>query len=126
MSAASATARGQRRAVALMRDTAVITRGTGEPVTDENGDVTYPTSVVYDGPCKIQTFEPYEQERDAAGQTEVLQRYSLHLPITAQDVARVGDVATVGARQFRINGLHHKTFQTSVRLLVDEITAGAK
>jgi hypothetical protein len=122
MTAASTVRAGRRAAEALMVDTCTIDRITGE-ATGEDGRVTptYADPPPYAGKCKLQTYEPYEQTPEVGGSTPTVQRYSLHVPVTAGPL-EVGDVATVGARRFRIAGLHRKSFQTAQRLLVDEIT----
>ena len=122
MTASSALARGRRMAESLMVDACTINRITGT-TTDENGyeTPTYADPPPYAGRCKIQTYEPHEQTPEVGGSSPTVQRYSLHVPIGAGPF-EVGDVATVGARVFRIGGLHGKTFQTAQRLLVDEIT----
>ena len=85
---------------------------------------------VYEGRGKVQTYEPYEADREVTGGTWVVQRYHVHVPVTAGPFEngdlveiltsplmphQVGDV-------FRVAGLHEKTMQTAQRLLVDEIT----
>lgn len=107
---------GQRVAEQAMRDTCVITRQVKTLVGDREQ---FLASTVYEGKCKLQTFEPYEQTPEAVAHSATVQRYSLHIPVSASVV--VGDLATVGTRRFRVAGLHHKTFQTAQRLLVDEV-----
>lgn len=107
---------GQRAAELAMRDTCVITRQTKVLVGDREE---FLASTVYEGKCKLQTFEPYEQTPETVAHSATVQRYSLHVPVSASIM--VGDLAAVGHRRFRVAGLHDKTFQTARRLLVDEV-----
>lgn len=115
-----------------MIDSCVITRVTGEgvydPETGTRGPA--PTVMVYDGKCKLQTYEPHESAVESGDHVYTQQRYHLHLPIGAGPVAvddtteltaSVADAQIVG-RAYRIAGTHHKTFATAQRILVDEIT----
>lgn len=96
----------------------------GPSVVDPVTGVVSPSAVpVYSGRCKVNTYQPYEEQRDVAGQTVVSQRYSLHVPVGAGPFA-VGDVVSVSGRRFRVGGTHAKTFQTAQRLLCDELTGG--
>jgi hypothetical protein len=111
----------QERAESLMTDPCMIVRPGAAATDPDTGEVTNPTTPVYDGPAKLTTYEPYEQTPDVGSSTPTLQRYSLHVPVTAGPF-EVGDVATILGRRFRIAGPHGKTWQTARRLLVDEIT----
>lgn len=125
---------GRAAAVDLMLDTVTITRPTGEPgeydpVTGERGPA--PTTTVYTGPGKVQTYEPYETTQRSGEHMYVQQRYYLQLPITATTVA-VGDTATVTAsandpalagRSYRVAGEHAKSWATARRVLIDEVVA---
>jgi hypothetical protein len=124
---------GRAAAVELMLDTITVTRPTGEPgeLDPETGErEPAPTTTVYSGPGKVQTFEGYEAARKSGEHVYIEQRYQLHLPIMAGPV-RVGDTATVTAavhdpnltgRTYRVAGLLHKSMATAQRLLIDEIT----
>ncbi|MDF2915988.1 MAG: hypothetical protein K0S70_205 [Microbacterium sp.] len=125
MSARSTVLRGRKRAEALMIDAVSVSRPTGavNPIT---GQPT--TSVVYTGKAKVQTYEAFEKQPEVGGGTVTVQRYTVHLPI-ATYVPRVGDVVTVTAavldsnlvgRRYVVQGLLHKSFATSYRLLVDD------
>lgn len=119
--------RGRAAALRHMRDQVTITRP-GPLAPGPTGRYEPTEQVIYQGPGKIQTYEPYEQAPEVAGHTATIQRYRLDLPVTAGPI-EVGDVATVtaprpphtGPRTFRVAGLHEKTAQTAQRLLVDEI-----
>lgn len=77
---------------------------------------------VWSGPCKVQTYEPDAVEVDVAGKFIARQEDRLHVPVTAGPF-EVGDVARVRGydRPYRIDGLLHKTYQTSQRLKVTMI-----
>lgn len=111
-----------RAARRLMTDTCKITRLATATNPNTGREYAKPFTV-YEGACKLQTYEPYEQTPVAGGHTTVVQRYSVHLPVKAGEIFRVGDVVEVEGRKFRIAGLNYKTHQTAIRLLVDEVVA---
>lgn len=124
MSFTTALAAGRRAAEAMMIDHCVVKRIPVEPIIDEeDGTERFDPEIVWEGRCKVQTYEPYEQTNEVAGHTTVSQRYSVHLPSSVTGLVEVGDVITVTGwvRDFRVAGLLHKSFQTACRLLVDEI-----
>lgn len=125
MSAVSALRAGRKAAERLMVDAVQIARVSTD--LDEWGNAA-PPAVVYEGKAKVQTFEPYESQRESGGASVIQQRYSVHVPWDAGPF-RVGDVVTVTAAalsahavgaEYRVAGLHEKSLQTSQRLLVDE------
>lgn len=100
-----------------------------DPDTGERAPA--PTEVVYTGKCKVQTYEPHESKPESGDHVFTVQRYSLHIPATAAQIA-VDDRAQITAseldpnlvgRTYRISGLLHKSMATAQRLLVDEVTA---
>lgn len=97
----------------------VITRQDPTP-TEEGGRRSWRTSVVYEGPCKVQTYEAYETNAEAGGHTYVVQRYRLDIPVSAPTLT-VGDVAKVNsfARPFRVVGELDKTHLTAQRVPVE-------
>lgn len=133
MTAADLLARGRARAEELMTDTVTVTRVTGPPgpVDPDTGErEPAPTTTVYTGPGKVQTYEPHESARKSGEHIYIEQRYHLHLPISATE-ADVGDSVTVTSsatdaqlvgREYRVAGEHAKTWATARRLLLDEIT----
>ena len=124
---------GRAEARVLMVDACTVTRVTGPPgpVDPDTGErEPAPTTTVYTGQCKVQTYEPHESARKSAEHVYIEQRYHLHLPVGTPRL-RVGDTATVTAsrhdpslvgRSYRVAGTHHKSMATSQRLLLDEIT----
>jgi len=141
MTVLTALAAGRAAAESIMLDTCLITRVTGppgpvDPVTGERTPA--PTETIYpppdamspfDGRCKIQTFEPYESNRNSGGHVFTEQRYSLHLPIGAGPVAIDDQVEIITAvsdpqlagRVYRIAGLHHKSLATAQRIPMQEV-----
>src|SRR5690606_28278811 len=109
-----------------MTSTATITR-LGEPVWDEEtGDYTDALTTVYTGKCKVQTFQAFEAEPEAGGAQRVIQRYYLHVPVSA-GVFLPGDRAEITASAnpilvgnvYVVAAPHEKDWQTAQRLLVD-------
>lgn len=110
----------RRRALALMTDTCTITRTT---ITRQNGRDVAVEQVVYEGRCKVQTYEAYESNPLSGGHTYTVQRYRLDIPLGAGPI-EPGDVAKVNTyrRSFRIAGGLDKTHQSAQRLPVEIIT----
>lgn len=122
----------QAEAESLMVDTCVITwldPDAAWTVDPETGlDVPPAPVTVYEGPCKVQTWEPYEQSPEVGGQTYVRQRYFVHVPVSAGpfevgavvEITEATNLPSTLNRRFRVAGLHEKTWQTAQRLIVDE------
>lgn len=121
MTATAAIIAGRRAALSLMGDKCKISRVIGL-ASGADGWQTHTESVVWEGPCRVQTYEPYEATITAGGHTSVVQRYQIHLPVDTPPLQE-GDLVTVDGYQrvFRVAGLLQKTFQTAQRLLVDEV-----
>jgi hypothetical protein len=131
--AVAALRRGRSRAEALMVDQCTITRVTGEPgpLDPETGErPPAPTITVYNGRCKVQTFEPNPSRPESGDHVYTVQRYSVHLPVSAP-VTQVGDLVEITAaaadpelvgRRYEVVGLMHKSLATARRMLVDEVT----
>lgn len=123
---AAALPRLQAHAESLMTSTATFTRR-GERVWDEDtGQYVDAPVTVYEGRCKIQTFQAYESEPEAGGATRVIQRYYLHVPVSAgiflpgdrAEVTASGNPILVG-NVYVVAGPHEKDWQTAQRLLAD-------
>lgn len=131
MSARGVTMRGRRAAERLMVDRCDISRpGSGTPVTDpETGEVTVPREAVYTGRCRVQTRRPYPSNPEAGEHAWTTVVLEVHLPVSATGI-RVGDTVTVTdsfdpgnvGRTFRVRSDDRKTYQTALRLLVEEVT----
>lgn len=118
MTAQTALAAGRRAAEALMTDTCTITRPTTTPDPDGLDRIT--EVPVWEGRCKVQTYEAHETAAQSAGALVVTQRYSIHIPHNVGAV-RVGDLIRVTGylSVFRVTGLFDKTYATSRRFQVD-------
>ena len=120
--------RGQRAAAALMVDRVKAVR-LGTPVTAADGSVSVPEAALYEGRGKVQTWEGFQGNPNAAGQIATTQRYTVHVPVAAWDV-RIGDVVIVQSahldpyldgRRYRVVALLHKSYPTAYRLGVEEV-----
>lgn len=131
MSAQYAVQEGRAAAEALMVDACTIVRVAGEPgpMDPDTGLPTpAPTTQIYAGRCRVQTYEPQESTPDSGGHTYSVQRYAVHVPVGTN--AAVDDIVTITAaamdpdlagRHYIVTALLHKTFATAHRLAVDEI-----
>lgn len=115
----------RRMAESRMTSTVQIERSTG--VQDElTGE--FERETVYTGKARITTYEALSTEANIPGVTLTVQRYSVHLPLSAGRV-EVDDLITVvnspnqlliGSR-YRVTGPHEKDDQTAQRVLVDHM-----
>lgn len=120
MSASAAVLAGQRAAECLMVDACTVVRV--EKVRDPETYVSREVeTLVYAGKFRVTTYEPYETVIISAGRRQVEQRYQAHFPVGAANF-EIGDLIrpTGTGRVLRVAGLLTKTFQTAIRLLVDE------
>lgn len=113
-----------------MVDTCRITRIIAEPgpVDPDTGLRGEPgTTMIYQGKCKVQTYEPYESAVRSGEAVHIEQRYRLHLPVEGPQImpsdlvemtASAHNPHLVGAG-YRVAGLLEKTWQTARRFLVD-------
>ena len=123
---------GRRAAARLMVDACTITHP-GEQVTDRRTGHVYavPDAVVYQGQCKVQSYQPFEQTPEAGAHTYSVQRYQVHVPVGAYE-PHIGDVVTITAaaydphltgRVFRVVALLHKSLATAYRLAITDEAA---
>lgn len=133
MGSLRALAAGRRAAERKMHDTCTIVRP-GEESTDEDGDVTTPSTAVYGtvlepGKCNVATYEAQESNPEAGGATLTVQRYRFDVPV-GSCVPAIGDVATIQTaaadpnlpgRRYRVVALLHKSKATAYRLGVEEV-----
>lgn len=130
MSALSLTLKGRKAAEALMVDTCRVERVTGRTTDPDTGEVVTTVEVVYDGPGKLQTQNPYPSEPNAGERVWTLAQTEVHLPMDTSGDVGTDDVVTVSSaldtasvgRTFRVRSAIRKTFQTANRLLVEEVT----
>ncbi|WP_423058703.1 DUF6093 family protein [Brevibacterium linens] len=127
---AGALLAGRARAEQMMKDQCIIRRVIGETTDRETGKVVPVYDAVYNGRCKLQSYEGYEQEKNTAGTALTVQRMSVHLPVGAYRI-NVGDFVEITGsrmdpllvgRKFRITQeAPFKTFATAYRVFVDYI-----
>lgn len=119
----------QAHAESLMTSAVTVTRldPNAEPAWDEDtGTYTDAPTTVYTGRAKVQTFQAFEAEPEAGGAQRVIQRYYLHVPVSA-GIFLPGDRAEVTASAnpllignvYVVAAAHEKDWQTAQRLLVD-------
>lgn len=133
MSYLSAIARGRVRAEDMMVDTCEVREpsvdGEFDPATGETAVV--PGALVYSGKVKIQNTDAvYERASDAGGHQFIVQRYSLHFPVSAPRIVEDHRVTITGSlvsphnvgRVFRVASPSEKTFSTAQRVNADELT----
>jgi hypothetical protein len=131
VTAQSAVVQGRAAAEAIMVDACVIERVTGEPgpLNPATGlRDPAPTTTVYTGKCRVQTYEAHESTPDSGDHVWTVQRYSVHVPVGTD--ARIDDQITITTasmdphlvgREYTVVALLHKSLATANRLAVDEI-----
>ncbi|WP_341741307.1 DUF6093 family protein [Trueperella pyogenes] len=123
--------RGRRRAVRLMRASVIVERLGEEKISDSPPfELVRERTRVYEGRAKIQSYEPYEQERAAGGATIVVQRVRVDFPV-GELTLEPGDVITVvdspddrllEGKSYRVPGsAPYKSLATAYRVFVDEV-----
>lgn len=111
----------QAEAESMMVTPCVIRRGGTVTADPESGaDVVVGGTLVYDGGCKLQSREGELRNAEVADSTTTSQRWEVHVPVSSGPY-RVADVVSVLGRQFRVEGLHVKSWQTAQRLPVVEV-----
>ena len=119
----------REQAESLMFETAVASRP-GEPFTDEDGVVITPSSVVYEGRCKLQTTVAQAASPVSAGHQFMVENLQLHFPVGAP--VQTGDWAKLTASQlddsnvgnaFRLVELARGSQRTAARWNVELVTA---
>ena len=114
----------------LMLDECTITRP-GEPVTDpDTGEVTNGGTLVYAGPCKVQSKDSATSSPEAGGHSFTVVSRQVHIPAESADV-RDGDVVTITAARtpqlvgkvYRVDGFTPDSYDTAFRIPVKEVTS---
>lgn len=103
-----------------MVDHVTVTRV--ETSVDAAGMDVFSETVVWSGPCRVQSYEPNSVLYVSAGRPVETQEHRLHVPWDAGPF-RMGDIAAVEGfpRRFRIDGLMEKTFASAQRLKIQAI-----
>ncbi|AYN57277.1 head-to-tail stopper [Arthrobacter phage Bridgette] len=132
MSAASATLMGRRAAERQMVDACVITRPTGQRVTDPTtGKVTIAETTVYTGKCQVVSKNSSTAEPEAGGHSFIAVSRTVKIPMNAADV-KDGDVirmtasklnAFTAGKKYRVDGYTPDSYDTAARLPVKELTS---
>lgn len=91
----------------------------GPPEVGTDGYERPKMTLVYEGRCKVQSYESYEVTPSAGEHRFTQQRYQIHLPVTAGPFD-VNDVITVDGYQyaFDVSNDFAKTYATATRLFV--------
>lgn len=119
---------GRAAAERLMTDRCVVRRKVGDETDPDTFEVRPVYETVYDGRCKMQTYEAHEATPVVVGATQVVQRASLHLPVGSYRTAP-GDVAVIVeardpllvGKAFRlVQEYPVKSHATSYRIFVDD------
>lgn len=130
MSAADAVLAGRLEAQALMLDTCTVHRP-GEPITDEDGNVTQDPTLLYTGPCKIQQTLAQSSNPEAGGHQFTVQDTRWDTPVAAGPF-EVNDVVTITeaildpqltGNVYRVDEPFHKSGATAQRTRVKQVTA---
>lgn len=121
------------QAEALMVDACMVTEPGGAPVWNETtGTYDAPTATtVYAGRCRVQVPNLSEQTVTAGERPWTLQEAILNLPVVGSESVEVGHTVTITAathddalagRRYTVVAEHAKTFATSRRLRIKEVT----
>jgi hypothetical protein len=121
---------GRRQAEALMVDRCTIRPVTATATNPTTGVVSSTLgAAVYTGKCKIQSMKPFRTSPAAGERVWTIGPDDIHLPVTGTAAVGTGqiveitsspDPANVG-RKFRVHSGDRKTFQTAIRLFVEEV-----
>lgn len=129
ISAESITLRGRLAAEALMIDSCVVERSTGEVTDPVTGVVSEGWETVYSGVCKVQGRQAQASTPDAGGHAFTVEQLMVHLPVSAQSLP--GDRVTVLSSamdpglvglKLRLTELARGTYRTADRWNVELVT----
>lgn len=131
MSAQGAMQAGRAIAEQQMIDACTISGGSESVFNEDTLEYETVEVIVYDGICELQFDNTAVRELDAAGQTLVEQGAILKLPVETSGDVREGHTATITdcrndpaliGHKFQIEGGHYRTFATSRRFPVKEVS----
>lgn len=124
-------AAGRRAFLARMRGTCTVTRP-GAPVTNDDGVVTTPQPVIFEGPCYMRyPGLAFENNHDAQGVTVTQSRVVARLPFGV--IFRPGDLVTILSDPdnpqmvgtvLRVASIDDQSQATAQRLLCEDNQAG--
>ena len=129
ISAEAVTLRGRVAAEALMIDSCLVERSTGEVTDPVTGVVSEGWETVYTGVCKVQGRQAQAASPVAGGHAFTVEQLMIHLPVSAQSrlddrvtiVTATMDPDLVGAT-FRLTELARGTYRTAYRWNVEAVT----
>jgi hypothetical protein len=112
----------------IMPITSTTTNPPGHP-TDPGKAVPEYGPTVYEGKCKIQNQRGYPSNPDAGGHSWTLGPLHLHLPVEGTAAVATGQLVEIltsfdgsnTGRRFRIRIGDRKTFQSALRVLIEEV-----
>lgn len=114
----------RRLAEALMIEHCVVTRPGRMVVDPETGYESPEMTVVYEGKCKVNSYESYEETPTAGEHKYTTQRYQIHFPYEAT-VLEVGDVIAVDGYRYPFNVTNdfQKSYATARRYFASKVVA---
>ena len=130
MTSTSITLRGRAMAERQMVDACTVTRQATASSDAELGTITYSTTTVYSGKCRVQQHGASTRPHQLGEAAVWLQRLELQLPMSVTAVAS-DDLVVITAssldpdllnRKWRVRELTHKTHETMRRYTIEETT----
>lgn len=114
-----------------LTSTCIVERLGAPTLDDSTGLYTPARSTIYEGPCEIQFRDTASREATPQGQSLLEQSPVLKLPVDGTGEIRPGDVGRLTANphdpavvglEFRVNGLHARTWATTRRIPIEVVT----
>lgn len=130
MTANTVTLRGRAAIERLMVDQCTISRQAVASSNGETGQITYTTTTIYSGRCRVQQKAPANRPHQLGEASVWLQRLELQLPMSVTQVASDDLVVLTSStldpdllnRTWRVRELTHKTHETARRYQIEEVT----
>lgn len=118
---AGAVRQARRLAESLMVEHCRVVRY-GEMTVGDDGFERPSETVVYEGRCKVQSFESYEVTPTAGEHRFTTQRYQVHVPVSVEPL-NVNDVIHVDGYEypFLVTNDFQKTYSTASRYFVTKM-----
>jgi hypothetical protein len=130
MSATSVMLQGRARAEALMQDTCVIRRRSGETTDENTGEVTPTYTQLYNGRCRVQQRVANASPAEAGEAYALMLALEVQLPMSVTGLRTEDEIVITESldpdlvdRVFVIRALAHKTHATARRVGVVERTS---
>lgn len=118
---------GRSAAEQLMTDTLLITRRSGNPVTNPDGTVTRATETIHDGKGRVQGRSTEGEDKTVAGASVLIVTFQAQVPVSVP--LKDGDLVEVTGsemdplmidRTFRVESVVRKTHATKTTANVEE------